>query len=112
PSEAAPAGAPAVITIPAGGYATFAPEANRQLTVLGLKEELAPGHVLDGITFEFQVGSGLTLVASPAAPQPGATNPPSESCVFEGAKAVCRVPMTNPLSAPPRASAGGGGGHE
>lgn len=112
PTAATPAGGPAVITIPSGRFATLSSEAGRQLMVHGLKEELGPGGVLDGVTFDFQFGSGLTMIASPAAPQPESTDKPSESCVFTGAAAVCRVPMTNPLSAPPRASAGGGGGHE
>ncbi|NUO59648.1 MAG: hypothetical protein HOV78_23540 [Hamadaea sp.] len=107
PSETAAGGGPATFTIPSGSFLSFGQGEGQALTLQGLTEALRPGDLVRSVNFQFTVGSGLQLTQAPASPAPD-TSPelrPRESCVFANGQAICRVPLSNPLSPQPRASA-------
>ncbi|NUR69792.1 MAG: hypothetical protein HOU81_03150 [Hamadaea sp.] len=107
PSESsAAASGPATFTIPSGSYLSFGQGEGQALTLQGLTEALKPGDLVRSVNFQFTVGSNLQLTQAPASPAPE-TNPelrPRESCVFADNQAICRVPLSNPLSPQPRTS--------
>jgi len=103
-TSAAASGGPATFTIPSGSFVSFGSGENQALTLQGLTESLKPGDLVRSVNFQFQVGSDLQLNQTPASPAADAdpTARPSDSCVFANGQAICRVPLSNPLSAQPR----------
>lgn len=104
-TSAAPSG-PATFTIPSGGFVSFGQGEGQSLVLQGLTEALKPGDLVRSVAFQFTVGTDLQLNQTPASPAADAapTARPNDSCVFANGQAICRVPLSNPLSPQPRAS--------